>query len=498
MQIMVTGRWCPYVKINGCDPKARKANSCVDQATLLTQDVEDSFLTKNKVRAVFVDLTAAYDTVWYRGFTCKLLRLLRERHMVHMIMKMVGNRSFTLTTGNGQRSRLRHLKNGVPRGTILSPFLISIYISALPTTIFRKYAYADCLAIMHADRDWKAVEGALSKDMATVGEYLQTCKLKLSTTQTLSAAFHLSNKEAKHKMKVNFNNETLTFCSEPKYLRVTLDRSLTYRWHFESRRKERSSRVALLRQLVGSGWGAGAKTLRTATRALVHSIAEYCKLVWCCSAHIRLIHSTIKDSLRIVTGCLRPTPADNLPILVGIQPAEFRLNGATLSLARRAIEPGDLFHSAVTCPSSADPRRLTSRQPFAPAAQQLINLSDNSSIRAAQWTDHQLNAEWAINPKTLRIFDPETGTHTRMTLPRRAWVWLNRFRTGVGRSCLYKWGMASSATCECGAEQTVDHAVLQCPIHRPPQTAWPDGSGSWNNQMAAQYLPRNLGWPSSV
>jgi len=28
--------------------------------------------------------------------------------------------------------------------------------------------------------------------------------------------------------------------------------------------------------------------------------------------------------------------------------------------------------------------------------------------------------------------------------------------------------MASSAACECGAEeQTVDHVVLQCPIHRP-------------------------------
>jgi len=58
-----------------------------------------------------------------------------------------------------------------------------------------------------------------------------------------------------------------------------------------------------------------------------------------------------------------------------------------------------------------------------------------------------------------------------MTLPRRAWVRLNRLRTGVGRlrSCSYKWGMASSAVCERGAkEQTVNHVVLQYPIHRPP------------------------------
>ena len=57
-----------------------------------------------------------------------------------------------------------------------------------------------------------------------------------------------------------------------------------------------------------------------------------------------------------------------------------------------------------------------------------------------------------------------------MTLPTRAFVQLNRLHNDVGRfiSCLYKWGMASSAACECDAEQTTDHVVLHCPIHRPP------------------------------
>jgi len=123
---------------------------------------------------VFVDLTAAYDTVWHRGLTCKLLRLLPDRHMVHMIMEMVGNRSFTLTTRNGERSRLRRLKNGVPQRSVLAPLLFNINTSDLPATISRKYAYADDLAIIHADGDWLAVEGALSKDMATLDEYLQT------------------------------------------------------------------------------------------------------------------------------------------------------------------------------------------------------------------------------------------------------------------------------------------------------------------------------------
>ena len=37
-----------------------------------------------------------------------------------------------------------------------------------------------------------------------------------------------------------------------------------------------SSRVTLLRRLVGSGWGAGAKTLRIAALSLVYSTDEYC------------------------------------------------------------------------------------------------------------------------------------------------------------------------------------------------------------------------------
>jgi len=47
--------------------------------------------------------------------------------------------------------------------------------------------------------------------------------------KNVSAAFHLKNKEAKRELKVNYNNEILPFCSDPKYLGVTLDRSFTYR-----------------------------------------------------------------------------------------------------------------------------------------------------------------------------------------------------------------------------------------------------------------------------
>ena len=83
---------------------------------------------------------------------CKLLRLFPDKHMVKMIMELVRNRSFTLTTGDSKQSRLRRLKNGVPQGSVLAPLLFNIYMYDLPSMISRKFAYADDLALLHSSR----------------------------------------------------------------------------------------------------------------------------------------------------------------------------------------------------------------------------------------------------------------------------------------------------------------------------------------------------------
>ena len=104
---------------------------------------------------MFVDLTAAYDGALHRGLTCKLLRLLPEKHMISMFMVLVRNRSFFLTTGDSKLKRLRSLKNDVLRGSVLAPLLFNIYTHDLPSTIYRTYAYADNLVLLHSSGNWK-------------------------------------------------------------------------------------------------------------------------------------------------------------------------------------------------------------------------------------------------------------------------------------------------------------------------------------------------------
>ena len=205
--------------------------------------------------------------------------------------------------------------------------------------------------------DGAAVEGVLSKDMASVCEYLQTWKLKLGTTKTVAAAFHLRNKAAERELKVNFNKETLPFCSKPKYLGVTLDRPLTYRRHLHSLHKRLTSCVTLLRRLAVSRlgcWSNNTANHHPSPGTFNNRILRSCLVPQC---SYPLIDPAINDALRILTGCLSPTPVDNLLVFAGIQPAEHRPSGATLSPARCAMKPGRLLHSALTHPSSANARR---------------------------------------------------------------------------------------------------------------------------------------------
>ena len=166
-------------------------------------------------------------------------------------------------------------------------------------------------------------------------------------------------------------------------------------------------RVTLLRRLVGSGWGVGAKTLRIATLSLFYSTAEYCAPVWCRSAHIRLIDNAFNDALRKVTGCLRPTPTDNLPILSVIQAAERRQLGATLFLAYcGSLHPDHILYGILSGSTDTHQEILKYRRPFVLAARNLLNNLVGLGIRASEWTNHKWNANHCDNNSTLRVFIP--------------------------------------------------------------------------------------------
>ena len=127
--------------------------------------------------------------------------------MVGFIMEMLSNRNFVVHTSDGHRTSLRRMNNGVPQGSVLSPMPFNIFISDLPETTSRKYGYADDLAILLRRPSWKEMEEDLNKDMTILLDYLRKWRLQLCIGKTVSAAYHLNNREAKRELDMFVDNK---------------------------------------------------------------------------------------------------------------------------------------------------------------------------------------------------------------------------------------------------------------------------------------------------
>ena len=93
------------------------------------------------------------------------------------------------------------------------------------------------------------------------------------------------------------------------------------------------------------------------------SAAEYCAPVWSRSCHTKKLDSAYNSAMDIISGCLKFTPVNQLPILFGIAPPSLRHDTAMLALSREAKNnPNHLLHDIVI----AEPPmgRLSSRSPF--------------------------------------------------------------------------------------------------------------------------------------
>ena len=108
------------------------------------------------------------------------------------------------------------------------------------------------MALTVARRTFEEAEQALHIDITAITEYMQRWRLKISASKTVASIFHLRNHAGERELKVALpSGQLLPFEHNPKYLGVTLDRSLTFNCHCHNLKQKVNSRVALVRRLAG-------------------------------------------------------------------------------------------------------------------------------------------------------------------------------------------------------------------------------------------------------
>ena len=180
---------------------------------------------------MFVDLSAAYDTITHKLLMNKIYIMTSDIKFTYLIGNMLSNRRYFVEL-NGQKSRWRNQKNGLPQGSMLLPVLFNIYTNDQPIhKDTRSLIYADDLCIAIQDASFEKTESTLSAAVDSIGDYYEKNHLRANPDKTHTCVFHLRNRKANRQLNISWCGKKLEHTPPPIYPGVTLDRTLSYNTH---------------------------------------------------------------------------------------------------------------------------------------------------------------------------------------------------------------------------------------------------------------------------
>ena len=433
----------------------------------IAQAVDDGHV----VRASFLDISKAFDSVSHRGLIIRLQQIGVTGTLLRWFRSYLSNRQQRVVLDGFSSSSLP-IHSGVPQGSVLGPLLFILYIDDLLRQFdCGVHCYADDTLLFAIGPNIGAVNTALNRNLEKATEWGNNWLVSFNQAKTESMSFGLPPSVSGEPLV--FQNNPIKEMTEHKHLGLIVSSNLSWNAQVTAMTEKAEKRLRYLtiaRHHVTQG------VLQNIYLTLIRPVMEYCCATWSniSVASSNKLQGIQNRAARLVTGAMRCTSIHALHSELGWPLLETRRKYFRLTFIHRAaLEELPLYlQSILPAPAHAHGTRHkqiktftfkrnqygNSLLPRAVREYNRLNVTFRRDLKPATFKKHmkQHLFKWEPPPSFYREGRGKFGAvHCQL-------------RMGFSRlhAHIFKNMGMREPICDCGqAPETPRHYLLECPTY---------------------------------
>ena len=259
----------------------RPGDSTLNQLQFLTNEIHNAFDNPKclEVRAVFLDISKAFDKVWHSGLIHKLKQNGVTGNLLNFFISYLSDRKQRVVI-NGCSSEFLTIESGVPQGSVLGPLLFLIYINDLEQDIKSNIKFfADDTMLYSIVSDPILSASNLNHDLNLIQNWAYQWKMAFNPDPTKQAnEIIFSQKKKLHRHPdLFFNGSLVASVNKQKHLGLILDTTLAFRHHLEEKIGKANKIIGSLNKLSAF---MPLNALNQIYKSLVRVNLDYCDMIY--------------------------------------------------------------------------------------------------------------------------------------------------------------------------------------------------------------------------
>ena len=450
---------------SGFIPGDSTVNQLIDIYNTFCKSLDEG----KEVRAVFCDISKAFDRVWHKGLLFKLESIGISDSLLLWFRDYLANRKQRVVLPCAASS-WKHIKAGVPQGSILGPLLFLIYINDIVDEIHSSIRlFADDTSLYIIVNDPQQAANILNADLAKLHAWSSKWLVTFNPSKSESIIFTRKRIKPVHP-PLHMNQQAINEVTSHKHLGLVFSNDCTWHDHIEHIKTKAWFRINIMRRLK---FQLDRKSIETIYMSFIRPLLEYASVVWdnCTQYESDELQKIQNEAARIVTGATKLVSLESLDDDTGWEKlAKRREKHKLIQYYKMHNEMTPEYLSSLVPPSVGSAVRYALRnesnlqtvpamsrqyyESFLPSTTRMYNaLSDEiKNSPSLEAFKARLNRN-TVKPPIYYYAGSRLGQiyHTRL-----------RLKCSCLHQHLFLKKIIANPLCECGAVEDTQHFFLNC------------------------------------